>query len=407
MLICEIAKKPDHVPAELVRDFDIYNVPGGDADPQAGFYSVREENPAIFWTPFNGGHWVATHADDIHVMQRDTQRFSYRNVTIPPLPEGTPRFVPLEVDPPENAQYRRPLLKALTPKFVREVETTVRQIAADTIERLAPQGECEFTGAFAKVLPIHLFLSLVDIPLTDKDELLELAENGLRPKNIDDRTQAQAAMAAYLARYVKERRENPGEDLLSTVVNIPINGERISEQEAISYASNIMFGGLDTVAAMLAYFAKFLAEHPEHRREVVENLDDREFLNEVIEELIRRYGLANTARVVTADMEYNGIHFRAGDRVLPPNLLVGLDPDLNPDPLAVDFHRENRTHAAFGNGAHACPGAILARRELRVFLEEWLSRIPEFRIKPGTKPVLVTGQVIGMPKLHLEWSRSG
>lgn len=403
MLICETASKPEHVPDELVRDFDIYNVPGGDTDPQGGFFQMAQDNPDIFWTPFNGGHWVATRAEDIQVMQRDTERFSYRNVTIPPLPEGTPRFVPLEVDPPENSQYRRPLLQALTPKFVREAEASVRQIAAKTIEDLVPLGECEFTSAFAKVLPIHLFLNLVDIPLSDKEELLELAENGLRPKNIEDRTQAQAEMAAYLGKYVKQRRANPGDDLLSTVVNIPINGTRISEQEAISYASNIMFGGLDTVAAMLAYFAKFFAEHPDHRREVVANLNDREFLSGVVEELIRRHGLANTARVVVSDMDYKGIHFREGDRVLPPNLLVGLDPDLNPDPLTVDFHRHNRIHAAFGNGAHACPGAILARRELVVFLEEWLGRIPDFWIKPGTKPVLATGQVIGMPELHLEW----
>jgi len=403
VLLCEPVAKPDHVPNELVRNFDNYNIPGADTDVQAAYADVQRTFPPIFWTPLNGGHWVATRAEDIQIMQRDHTRFSYRRISVPPFPDEVPPFVPLELDPPIHAKYRRPLMQALTPRVVSQLEDAVQKVAVDTVEALVPLGGCEFIGSFAKILPIYVFLDLVELPRADKDQLLQIAEKSVRPRSFEERMAAQLEMATYLSGYLQARREAPGSDLLSQIVTLEIDGQRISEQEATIYASLVMFGGLDTVAGMIGFFAKFLAEHPADRRRVVERLDDESFLTRVIEELIRRHGLANTARVITQDFDYKGIAFREGDRILPPNLLVGLDENLNEDPLTVNFDRVKPVHAAFGNGPHACPGAVLARRELRVFLKEWLSRIPNFRIRPGSKPVLVTGQVIGMPELQLVW----
>lgn len=398
-----LAPKPDHVPEELVRDFDFYNIPGSADDIQAAYHRVQQENPDIFWTPRNGGHWVATRAEDIVVMQKDYARFSYRFITLPPMPEGTPPQIPLELDPPIHAQYRRPLMVALTPSQVRSLEERVHGVAVAAVEAIAKRGECEFIEEFAKVLPIHVFLSMVDLPIEDKAMLLPIAEVSVRSPDAQKRMEAQQEMGAYLAKWVMIRRENPGDDLLSALVNTPINGERIGVEEAIRYAVLVLFGGLDTVAGMIGLIAKFLAEHPEERRALVSRLDDDKFLAAAIEEMIRRHGIANTARVLTDDLDYKGIMFRKGDRLLPPNLLVGVDDRLNPNPLKVDFDRKNGVHAAFGNGAHACPGAILARREIRIFLQEWLRRIPDFSVKPGTKPVLVTGQVNGILELQLVW----
>lgn len=398
-----LAPTPAHVPSELVRDFDFYAIPGSEHDIQAAYQQVQREYPDIFWTPRNGGHWVATRAEDIVVMQKDYARFSYRNVTLPPMPEGVPPQIPLELDPPVHAQYRSPLVQALTPARVRELEQRVHDIAVRTIEDLVPRGECEFIEDFAKVLPINVFLSMVDLPLEDKTVLLPLAETSVRSPDGGERMEAQKQMGTYLYSHVASRRETPGDDLLSQLVNTQVDGEIIPIEEAVNYATLVLFGGLDTVAGMIGLVAKFLAEHPDKRREIVDRLDDDAFLTRAIEELIRRHGIANTARVVTHDLEYKGIRFREGDRLLPPNLLVGVDERLNDNPLEVDFAREKGVHAAFGNGPHACPGAILARRELRIFLREWLSRIPDFQIAPGTTPRLVTGQVNGILELRLAW----
>ena len=395
--------RPAHVPEDRVYDFDLYNVPGSAADVQAAYAAVQQAAPDIFWTPRNGGHWVATRADDILAMQRDHRHFSHSAIVLPPMPPGTPRQIPLELDPPEHARYRRPLMQALLPAIVAELEQTVRDVAIAAIEKVLPNGECEFIEEFAKVLPIHVFLELVDLPLADKAILLPLAEESVRGRDAETRIRSQQAMGGYLIDKIRARRETPGTDLLSKLVNVEIAGERISEPEAVSYASLVLFGGLDTVASMIGFIARFLADNPAHRRQLVERLDDEAFLKQAIEEMIRRHGLANTSRVIPEDYDYKGVSFRAGDRVLPANLWVGLDDRVNENPLVVDFDRARPVHAAFGNGPHACPGAVLARREIKIFLEEWLSRVPDFRVKPGTTPVLATGMVNGILRLDLVW----
>ena len=397
-----LAPRPEHVPAELVRDFDLYDIPGAAEDIQAAYRAIQQASPDIFWTPHNGGHWVATRGEDIVEMQRDYNRFSHQHIVLPPMPDA-PRQIPLEMDPPEHARYRRPLMQALLPSIVSELESKVRQVAIDAVERLLPRGECEFVEDFAKVLPIHVFLELVELPLDDKAYLLTLAEDSVRGRDAETRGRSQQLMGAYLLPWIRARRETPGNDLLSKLVNVDIGGERISEAEATSYATLVLFGGLDTVAGMIAFIARFLAQNPEQRRQLVERLDDDAFVKNAIEEMVRRHGLANTARVIAGDFDYKGVSFRAGDRILPANLFVGIDDRINPDPLVVDFTREKPVHAAFGNGAHACPGAVLARREIRIFLQEWLSRIPDFRIKPGSRPVLATGMVNGVLRLELVW----
>jgi cytochrome P450 len=396
--------RPGHVPAHLVRDFDFYDVLGSAEDVQAAYGAIQRDCPDIFWTPHNGGHWVATRGEDIIAMQRDYQRFSHRRIVLPPMPEGTPRQIPLEIDPPEHASYRRPLMQALVPAVVGELEETVRSVAVAAIERVRPSGECEFIEDFAKVLPIHVFMQLVDLPVADKAVLLPLAEDAVRGRDAETRLRAHHGMAGYLIDKVRARQATPGEDLLSKLVNVDLGEGRISESEAVDYATLVLFGGLDTVAGMIGFIARFLALNPGHRRQLADRLDDDAFVKNAIEELIRRHGVANTARVVTEDFTYKGVSLLAGDRILPANLFVGIDDRLNENPLVVDFERAKPVHAAFGNGPHACPGAILARREIRIFLQEWLTRIPDFHVKPGTEPVLATGMVNGVLRLELAWS---
>jgi cytochrome P450 len=401
--IAESPTRPAHIPAELVRDFNLYDIPGSAEDVQAAYAAIQQANPDIFWTPHNGGHWVATRGEDIIAMQRDYLHFSHKHIVLPPMPEDAPRQIPLEMDPPEHARYRRPLMQSLMPAIVAELESTVRSVAVEAIERVLPNRECEFIEDFAKVLPIHVFLELVDLPIADKAILLPLAEDSVRGSTAEIRMRAHQDMGGYLLDKVRERRANPGGDLLSKLVNVDLGDGRISEKEAVDYSTLVLFGGLDTVAGMIGFIARFLAMNPDHRRQLVDRLDDDAFLKHAIEEMIRRHGLANTSRVITEDFEYKGVQLHAGDRILPANLWVGVDDRLNENPLVVDFNREKPVHAAFGNGAHACPGAVLARREIRIFLQEWLSRIPDFHIKPGTKPVLATGMVNGVLRLDLTW----
>lgn len=397
--------RPDHVPADRVVHFDIYDLPGADEDVHLAYRAFQQNGPDIFWTPVNGGHWVATRAEDIEAIQRDHERFSHRRITIPPMPPDFPRQIPLEIDPPEHTAYRRPLTRALLPKVVNALDAKITDIAVQLVDELRPRGECDFIEDFAKILPIVVFLDLVDLPRSDRTLLLPLAEDAVRGTNEAARHRAHTGIASYLMPWIEARRAKPGDDLLSQIVNANINGEKISHPEAIAFASLVLFGGLDTVASSLGFIAAFLARSPDHRRQLCERLDDTAFMQGAIEELLRRHGLANTARVVTSDMEFKGVFLRAGDMILPPNLLYGLDERKVEDPLRVDFARPFPVpHATFGNGPHTCPGAVLARREIKAFLVEWLRRIPDFAVRPGTRPILATGMVNGVLSLPLVWT---
>jgi cytochrome P450 len=397
------AEKPGHIPDDLVYDFDIFNVPHLDGDVQAAYKAMQHAAPDIFWTPHNGGHWMATRAEDIEIMQRDYERFSYRKIILPRMP-GVERQIPIELDPPAHGPFRKPLMQALLPKAVKAMEDKVREITVGLIEELYPKGECEFIGSFAKVLPIYVFLDLVNLPREDRHYLLPLAEDSVRGPTLDVQAEAHRKVAEYLKEKVISRRTKPGNDLLSKLVTAPINGKEMALADAISFAKLVLFGGLDTVASMLGFIARFLAINSEHRRNLVDRLDDEPFMRHAMEELLRRHGVANTARYIAYDFIYKGVSFREGDMLLPPNLLVGLDDRLVERPLEVDFTRPFPIrHAIFGNGPHTCPGAVLARRELSIFLQEWLSRIPEFGIASGTRPVVATGLVNGLHELKLTW----
>jgi cytochrome P450 len=395
-----LAPVPAHVPQELVHDFDFFAPPGADEDVQLAWKRLHEAAPDIFWTPRNGGHWVATRAEDILEIQTNHERFSHRVFTLPADPEQTHTPLPLGVDPPEHGPYRRIIMPAFLPKVVNAVEARVRELAVELVDGLAPRGECEFIEDFARKLPIAVFMQLVDLPFEDREILLPWAEVVVRSSDQALRREAQANMAGYLAKWVEARRAQPGEDVISSVVHARVGDRPITPEETFNLLTLVLFGGLDTVASMLGFLCRFLALHPEHRRDLVAHPD---LQKNAVEELIRRHGVSNTARYITHDFIHNGVQFRGGDLIQVPNTLFGLDERVNADPTRVDFRREPVRHAAFGNGPHTCPGAVLARREIAVFLDEWLKRIPEFSIKPGSKPQMASGHVNGVTRLELTW----
>ena len=397
----QTATIPDHVPPELVFDFDAFApIPPG-VDPQEHWRSLRDQAPGeVFWTPRYGGNWVATRAKDIVEIQLDHETYSHALISIPR--ETAFPMYPLTLDPPEQAPYRRLIQPAFMPRAIAVLEQRARDVAAAQVAKLAPQGECEFVRDFARVLPIVVFLEMVDLPISDSGPMMAWTEVMTRSNDPAERNQALQSMSAYLGRWIAERGQTPGADLISTVATAEIDGRKLSPGEVMAMCLLLLFGGLDTVASMLGFVARFLALNPGHRRELIE---DPSLIPNAVEELIRRHGVANTCRLVKKDVVLKGAPLKAGDQIQAPNLFVGLDEATVDDPLKVDFHRERPIpHAAFGNGVHTCPGAVLARREVKVFLEEWLARIPDFEIKPGTTPIMEAGNVNGVVELQLSWS---
>ena len=395
-----LVEVPAHVPPELVVDFDFYALGNRPEGIQLAFAELHK-GPDIVWTPHHGGHWIATRFADIDAIQLDHEHFSHRHFTIP-RSEYDPTAIPLGLDPPFHTPFRKLLMQAFTPKAVKALGDIARDTARDVITRLAPLGKCEFVGDFAKVLPIHVFLGMVDLPVEDKHYLLPLAEISVRSSDNAERMVAHGKMTDYLGRFIDERMANPGEDLLSMIGQGEIDGRPITREEVLRLATLVMGGGLDTVASSLGFFAHFLATHPEQRAELIANPR----LNPVAcEELLRRFGLPNTARALTMDYEFKGVQFRKDELILTPKCMAGLDDRVVENPHVVDFHRKPSTikHSAFGSGPHICPGAVLARREIMVFLDEWLPIIPNFELDPDDEVIMASGSVSGVLRLPLRW----
>jgi cytochrome P450 len=389
---------PAHVPADLVVDADIYALPGADTDPQLAWKAL-DRGRGLVWTPHNGGHWIATSAAVISEIYPDIERFSAREIAVPVGLTIYP-MIPNQSDEPEHRHYRRTLLPFLMPAAVRELQGQVRALACELISGFRARGGCEFVGEFARHLPMRIFLSLVDLPDADRPWMLERAELVVRSGDADARLQAQKDMIGYLQGWIDRRRETPGSDLLSAIVHGQVGDRPMTEAEVMGEALDVMFGGLDTVASMMGFVMRHLATHPGQYRRL---RDDPKRIPQAVEEMFRRFAPASPGRMAVRDVVFGGVTVKAGEMVILPTCLHGLDAAQWDAPEQVDFDRQRAPHCVFGAGVHTCPGAGLARSEVAVMLEEWTKAIPEIWLDPTRPPVAGSGLVNGMLELHLAW----
>ncbi len=392
--------RPAHVPPQLFVDVDTYAPPGGEQDYHQAIKNIQDRCPDIFWVPYRGGHWVATRGEDLNVILKNSDVFGSYPKTIPKEEANPVRLPPIEVDPPVQTQYRNLINPWFTPKSVGNLEGQARENSIALIEGFYARGECEFVREFASHLPIAIFMNLVALPYEDREPLMRLAETPVYAKDHDEIIAAFRKMFEYIAVKLKEREKNPGTDLLSKIATAEFDGKPLTFEEKTGTATLALIGGLDTVASTMGFVANFLATHPAHRRQLVEN---PALIGNAVEEFLRRFGVATSSRILNQDFEYKGIQFRKGDQIHTMLNLHGLDDRCFPNPMEVDFTRKNPLHSTFGQGPHRCPGSFLARTEIRVFLEEWLKRIPDFRVKDGEQVKIRSGVNGSFTYLPLQW----
>jgi cytochrome P450 len=389
---------PPHVDPRLVVDFDHLNLPGlAEHGDVYRAWRTLHEGPDIVWTPHYGGHWILTRGDDIKWAQETHEVLSHQEIAVP---RGSDVYLPpVTVDPPETSRYRAVLNPSFTKSKVNDVyEPRTRALPVELIEGMKPHGRCEFVNEFARVMPVKVFLTIVDLPAERREEFLEWGD-GL--SNPDTRAEHEGKIAAYLAEVLDQRAWHPGDDLLSDIVAWRKNPRFRNEGEVVGMAMLMFAGGLDTVAAALSFAMHELARHPELQARLRE---DPAVIPAAVEEFLRRNAVASTARLVLQKCERKGACLMPGDMVMVPVALSGVDERLYDRPLEVDFERGQVAYNTFGNGPHRCVGEHLARMELRVFLEEWFSRMPEVRLDPDIGPWSHGGSVEGMSRLNLVWN---
>ena len=395
--IREIARAD--VAEERIVDVNIFELPQGEVDAHVAWTELRKRG-SLLWTPHNGGHWIATKGELIESIYRSPDIFSNREVGIPakkfPL-----RLLPIQLDGVDHKAFRALIDPAFRPAAVQRYGVSARALARDLVQTLRPQGHCEFVADFSLVMPLAIFLSIVDLPVEDRVALHTLARRSSRSPTQEQRGAAFQEIIDYLNLWIDKRRAQPGTDLLSRIIHAEVDGQPLTHDQVLGTAILLLFAGLDTVASMMAFVMRYLAEHPQHRRWVRDNPTKMSF---AVEELMRRHGVANNVRTATRDVELDGITIRQDEIVVIPNCLHGLDEQQFDHAADVDFDRAMGQTATFGWGPHRCAGANLARMEMRILLEEWLAAIPDFEIDPDQPMVQQTGTVNGMLQLPLRWT---
>ena len=399
---------PAHVPPEMVGDFSLFTSPGmartSNGDPQAAA-AVALNGPRIFYSQMNTrdgrGTWVVTRADDQRRVLQDPETFSsHRSIFASALGESWP-MIPLEIDPPRHALYRSLLNPLLSPKRVIAMEEAVRERAGILIDKILASGtSCDVMDAFAFPFAVNIFLRFLGLSDDRLEEFVTWA-NDLLHGDDEQRPRAARTIVEFIRSLAEERRREPVDDFMTFVVQAEIEGRPLDDQEVMGIGVLLFVAGLDTVAAAIGFDLRYLAEHPEDQ-ELLRREPDRIVLAK--EEMLRAFSTVQMIRVATRDVDFEGAPIKKGDYVSCASMIANRDPDEFENPEMLDLGRVGNRHTAFATGPHRCIGSHLARREIEVALEEWLARVPRFRIKEGTAPITYGGHVFGIEGLVLDWS---
>lgn len=381
---------------DWANDYDIFD-PAYIEDPFAIWDDLREHCP-VAHTERWGGSWLPTTYADVTAIARDVEHFSSRHVgVVPPpddedgqLPAGIP---PISADPPEHTWTRRLLLPWFSKDRVAEYEVATRSLCRRLVDDVAADGRADAAVDYAQQIPVRVIGLMLGVPEEMSDtftgwvrDVLEFAHDAER------RGAARTELVTYFLGEMEARRGGDGTDLISTLLRTEHDGAPVPDAHILGTVALTLIAGVDTTWSGIGSAMWHLATHGDDRRRLVAH---PELIPTAVEELLRAYSPVTMARIVASDVEVAGCPMREGDRVLLNFPAANRDPEAFPQADVVQIDREINRHVAFGAGIHRCAGSNLARMEMRVALEEWLARIPEFHLDPDGQVTWAGGQVRG------------
>lgn len=349
------------------------------------------------------GYYVINRYEDVRRCARDWRTFSSADGWMLNAPEGSITILPEDSDPPYHNTWRHVLNPSFTRDKVSGLEDFARACARELIEAMAPAGGCEFIADYAAILPGRiLFERILPVPVDDLPALFQDIDTfSFGP--VDERGPAFARVHAYLGEFLRTRSEQPPKgDLVDLIIaGVDKDGAPCPWEDKVYIILDVVFGGLATTTHVMSGAIHHLATHPETRQALHA---EPGLIDAVVEETIRLYPpTVAAARTVRAATEVAGVALKPGDRVALNFAAAGRDPKACDDPGRFDPRRGQIVHTTFGVGPHRCLGEHLARLEIKVTVEEFLRRIPEFELVPGTRPIYESGQLRTMKNLMLRW----
>jgi hypothetical protein len=387
------------------------------------------KNPFPVWDDIRGGQcpvahterwgssWMPTKYEDLFAIAQDIQHFSSRDVLVAPqgpppewdgeeLPEvlrdydvGAP---PITSDPPVHTWARRLLLPPFSVGAVAKYEPETRELCASLIDGFIKNGRADGAVDYAQQIPPRVIASMLGIPQEEAATFTEwvrgFLELGLT--NTDLQSESARNIFTYLWERIQEHKDNPKDDLITYLLGATVDGEPVPEPHILGTCFLMLVAGIDTTWSSIGSAIWHLAENPQDRKFIIENPDK---INTAVEELLRAYSPVTMARYVAEDYQYDGCKMSEGDRVLMNFPAANRDPSKFEDPDKVILDRQVNPHIAFGVGIHRCAGSNLARMEMKVSIEEWLKRIPDFRLEHPDEVTWAGGQVRGPRTMSIVW----
>ncbi len=388
---------------DWASDYDILD-PDYIASPYAIWDELRQTCP-IAHTDRWGGSWLPTTYADVTEMARDIDRFPSGNgISVMPPPagaavaSGVPQLLssgvpPISADPPLHTWTRRLVLPTLSPQRVAEYEVMTRALCRRLVDDAIAKGSFDLAADYAQQIPVRVIGHILGVPEDMSDTFTEWVRDVLEfAHDPERRRRGMIGIVTYLNGALDERVANPTDDFISELLASEHDGQVIDRSVVMGMCALLLIAGIDTTWSSIGSALWHLAAHPEDRRRLIA---EPELMTTAIEEFLRAYSPVTMARRLSEDVDFGGCPMKAGDRILMNFPAANRDPSVFPDADRVVLDREVNRHVAFGAGIHRCAGSNLARMELRVSIEEWLARVPEFEI---TDPALVTwagGQVRG------------
>ena len=385
---------------DWASDYNIF-APEFMTDPYPRMSEIREGACPIAHSDRWGGSWMPTRYEDVVAMAQEHELFTSRQIiVVPPVPgaaEGAYGAVaapPITSDPPEHHWHRRLILPTFSPQSVAKFEDGTRALCHELIDGFIANGTADAAADYAQKIPARVIAAMLGVPVDMADEFTGWVQGALDLTNGPGRVAARMKILPFFHAQVQDRRANPRvDDLITTLVNsVDDHGNPVDDAYVIGVCNLMLVAGVDTTWSSLGSALWHFAQHPEHREQL--RLQPS-LWPMAIEELLRAYSPVTMARIVDHDTEFQGCPMKSGDRVLMSFPAANRDPRQFENPDVVDFERAHNRHVAFGAGIHRCAGSNLARLELRVALQTWLERIPEFVLVDPASVTWAAGQVRG------------
>jgi cytochrome P450 len=392
------------VSAESDVYFDPYDV-GINADPYPVFKRLREEAPLYY----NAQHdfYALSRYEDVKRGIVDHTTFSSAKGAIIelikadfPIPSGVLIFE----DPPIHDIHRKLLARMFTPRKIAVLEENIRAYCAESLDAVVGTGKFDFVTDLGAIMPMKTISALIGIPEGDQQKIRDHVTGHMKTEAGQPMKAEEGLVDADIfADYIDWRVEHPSDDIMTELLNVEFVDEtgvtrRLTRDELLIYLNVVAGAGNDTTTRLIGWAGKVLAEHPDQRRQLVENPT---LIPQAVEELVRFEPPApHVARYVTRDVDYYGQTVSKGSVMM---MLIGAGNrdhrQFAPDGDQFDINREVRPHLGFSVGAHHCLGSALARLEGRVALEEVLKRFPEWEVDMPNAVLSTTSTIRGWDSL--------